>query len=53
MSVFYLDTSALVKRYVRETGTGWVRALADPGAGNTIILAETITREGEESNLAP
>lgn len=40
MSVFYLDTSALVKRYVRETGTDWIRALSDSGAGNTILLAE-------------
>ena len=40
MTVFYFDTSALVKRYVRETGTDWVRALTDPGVGNTILLAE-------------
>jgi len=40
LSVFSLDTSALVKRYMLETGAGWVRALTDPGAGNTLILAE-------------
>jgi predicted nucleic acid-binding protein len=40
LSVFYLDTSALVKRYVREVGTDWVRALTDPRAGNTMVLAE-------------
>jgi predicted nucleic acid-binding protein len=40
MSVFYLDTSALVKRYVRELGTAWIRALTDPNAGNTIVVAE-------------
>jgi predicted nucleic acid-binding protein len=27
VSVVYLDTSALVKRYVIEVGSGWVRAL--------------------------
>jgi len=27
MSVFYLDTSALVKVYVAETGSAWVRTL--------------------------
>jgi hypothetical protein len=27
MSHYYLDTSALVKYYVSETGSGWVRAL--------------------------
>ena len=40
MSVFYVDTSALVKRYVREVGTTWVRAMSDPGTGNTIMVAE-------------
>ncbi len=34
MSVFFLDTSALVKRYFAEIGTGWIRAIADPAAGN-------------------
>lgn len=28
MTTYYLDTSALGKRYVWETGTDWVRALA-------------------------
>ncbi len=28
-AVFYLETSALVKRYAVETGTTWVRALCD------------------------
>ncbi len=27
MSIYYLDASALVKRYVNEVGSGWVRAL--------------------------
>ncbi len=40
MSVFYFDTSALVKRYVRETGTNWVRALTAPDVGHTILLSE-------------
>jgi predicted nucleic acid-binding protein len=28
-STYYLETSALVKRYAVETGTAWVRALCD------------------------
>ncbi len=36
MALYYLDTSALVKRYVREVGTAWVTALTDPRSGNTI-----------------
>ncbi len=27
MSIYYLDASALVKRYVNEVGSGWVRAI--------------------------
>ena len=39
MTTYYLDTSALSKRYVQETGTAWVRALADPIAGHTLLTA--------------
>lgn len=39
MSYLFLDSSALVKRYLTETGTSWVRALADPSTGNTIVVA--------------
>ena len=34
--VFYLDISALLKRYVRETGSTWVTALYAPNAGHTL-----------------
>jgi len=30
MAVYYLDTSALVKRYAREKGSHWVLNLTDP-----------------------
>ncbi|MCI0711126.1 MAG: type II toxin-antitoxin system VapC family toxin [Chloroflexi bacterium] len=43
MSHFYFDSSALVKRYLRETGSAWVRSLASPSAGHTIVVA-AITR---------
>ena len=39
MSVYYVDSSALVKRYCRETGSLWVRQLADPEQGNGIFTA--------------
>ena len=32
MSARFLDTSAVVKRYVLETGTAWVQALTFPTA---------------------
>ena len=31
MSVFYLDTSVLVKRYFPEIGSVWIQSLTDPG----------------------
>lgn len=43
MSHFYFDSSALIKRYLTETGSGRVLALADQSAGHTFIVAE-ITR---------
>ena len=39
MSVYFLDSSALVKRYVTETGSAWVRSLAVPEARNSLIIA--------------
>jgi predicted nucleic acid-binding protein len=39
MAVAYvLDTSAVVKRYIREAGTTWVRNLADPARSNLIYI---------------
>lgn len=37
--IYYLDTSALIKRYVAETGSAWIRALADPKAPNLLLTA--------------
>jgi predicted nucleic acid-binding protein len=49
--VFYLDSSALVKRYLSETGSAWVSTLCDPEAGATIVIAE-ITRVEVAAALA-
>jgi len=43
--IYFLDASAVVKRYVCEVGSGWVRALADPTDGRRIILAEITLAE--------
>lgn len=40
MTFFFFDSSALVKRYVPEQGTPWVRSLTDPAAGHTSIIAQ-------------
>jgi len=39
MNIYYADSSALVKRHIRETGTTWFRELSDPIAGNLIITS--------------
>ena len=39
MAAYFFDSSALVKRYVRERGTEWVRSIIDPDAGNEIYIA--------------
>jgi predicted nucleic acid-binding protein len=39
VAVYFLDTSAVVKRYVQETGTTWIKALADPAVGDFLYVA--------------
>jgi len=40
VGVYYLDASGLVKRYVAETGTGWVQAITDPVNGHDVFVAK-------------
>ncbi|MCL1466703.1 type II toxin-antitoxin system VapC family toxin [Argonema galeatum] len=42
VNAYFLDSSALVKRYVPETGTVWISAIADPQVGN-LLFAVRIT----------
>jgi uncharacterized protein len=39
MTTYYVDASALIKRYVQETGTAWLRILVAPLAGHTLLTA--------------
>lgn len=56
----FVDSSALVKRYVAESGTTWVRAELDPTAGSTVFIARVtaveviaaITRRERGASLA-
>ena len=38
MAAYFIDSSALVKRYVREIGTSWIRSLTHRGTANQIYL---------------
>ncbi|MDQ3256893.1 MAG: type II toxin-antitoxin system VapC family toxin [Acidobacteriota bacterium] len=39
MAAYFLDSSALVKRYVTETGTAWVNGLLDPAMRHRLYIA--------------
>ena len=39
LDTYYLDTSALIKRYVAETGSVWVSALAETTPPNLLLTA--------------
>jgi uncharacterized protein len=39
VSAYFLDSSALVKRYVPETGSAWIQAIADAATGNLLIIS--------------
>ena len=45
MSDYFLDASAVVKRYADEAGSAWVRQITDPQAQNTILLSEITLAE--------
>ena len=46
MTSYFLDTSALVKRYVDfEPGHAWIMSLFDPAAGNDILISEATLTE--------
>jgi uncharacterized protein len=61
VAAFFLDTSTVLKRYVQETGTAWVQALAAPTVRHSlfvvrITLAETvaaITRRERGESITP
>jgi len=42
---YYVDASAMVKRYANEPGSTWIRQITDPQAQNTILLAEITLAE--------
>jgi predicted nucleic acid-binding protein len=61
VAAYFLDASALVKRYVMETGTLWVTGLLDPAARNRLYIARitgaevtaALTRRERGGHLSP
>jgi predicted nucleic acid-binding protein len=39
MAAFFCDSSAIVKRYVAETGSVWLSAITNPVGGNRVYIA--------------
>jgi predicted nucleic acid-binding protein len=41
VTVYFLNSSALVKRYVSEEGSVWIQSIVAPESGNTLVVART------------
>src|SRR5260221_4761464 len=61
LSTFFVDTSALGRRYLPEIGTAWVRQWIVPAAGNVIIICDltpvemfsALARRQREKSVSP
>ena len=40
VNAYFLDTSALVKRYVPELGSNWIQSITVPAAGNFLPISQ-------------
>jgi uncharacterized protein len=38
VNIYFLDSSALIKRYVVEIGSPWIKTLTDAQTGNSLLL---------------
>ena len=47
MAAYYLDTSALVKRYAREQGSSWIGTLMDPAQGHDLYTVRPVTIQSD------
>ena len=45
MSVYFADTSALIKHYIAETGSAWGSGWAAQTAGHTVVISHLTTAE--------
>lgn len=59
MALIFLDTSAVVKRYVAEAGHAWIVSLCDPASGHDLYIAQvtlveaiaTLCRKAREASI--
>ncbi len=45
MAVYFVETSALAKRSIAETGSMWLRTLLDPSTGRSIYIVRVTAVE--------
>ncbi len=45
MTQYFVDSSALVKRYMRESGSDWMRSITDSQSGHNILIADITSIE--------
>jgi uncharacterized protein len=61
VNAYFLDTSALVKRYIAEIGTPWIQTITNPVSQNILLISRltcveissTIARRKREATLTP
>ena len=59
MALYFLDSSAIMKRYFQEPGHEWIEMLHDPGQGHGFYIAQaslvevvaSICRKAREQNM--
>ncbi len=59
MALYFLDSSAIVKRYFQEQGHEWIEALHNPAQGHALYIAQvalvevvaSICRKAREQNM--
>lgn len=60
MAIYFLDTSAIVKRYIAEQGQAWVLSLCDPAQQHDLYISQialvevvaTICRRAREQSIS-
>lgn len=40
MATYFLDTSAIIKRYISEQGQAWILSLCDPAQGHELYISQ-------------
>lgn len=61
MTDYFLDSSGILKRYVAEKGTQWIRSITSANTGNMLLVAQVtqaetvsaVSRRRRENTMSP